>query len=89
MKRIVYEIATEVRFGTEETPDIRQILSSKELLCSEENFEANYVVAQREAYGAITVEDTADPVAEPTQLDQIEAQVTYTALMTDTLLEEE
>lgn len=28
-----------------------------------------------------------EPEAEPTQLDLIEAQVTYTALMTDTLLE--
>ena len=27
-------------------------------------------------------------VAEPTQLDQIEAQAVYTAMMTDTLLEE-
>lgn len=29
-----------------------------------------------------------DPETEPTQLDTIEAQVTYTAMMTDTLLEE-
>ena len=28
-----------------------------------------------------------EPVEQPTQLDMIEAQVTYTALMTDTLLE--
>ena len=28
-----------------------------------------------------------EPVEQPTQLDLIEAQVTYTALMTDTLLE--
>lgn len=28
-----------------------------------------------------------DPTSEPTQLDIIEAQVTYTAIMTDTLLE--
>lgn len=27
------------------------------------------------------------PVPEPTQMDRIEAQVTYTAMMTDTLLE--
>lgn len=27
------------------------------------------------------------PKAEPTQLDRVEAQVTYTAMMTDTLLE--
>ena len=39
--------------------------------------------------GEYTVEDDGQPdLAEtPTQLDMIEAQVTYTAMMTDTLLE--
>lgn len=39
--------------------------------------------------GAYTVEDDGqpEPVETPTQLDIIEAQVTYTAMMTDTLLE--
>lgn len=32
-------------------------------------------------------EPETEPEAEPTQLDIIEAQVTYTAMMTDTLLE--
>lgn len=32
--------------------------------------------------------DPAEIEVEPTQLDKIEAQVTYTAMMTDTLLEE-
>ncbi len=37
---------------------------------------------------AMTEGTVPDPVPEtPTQLDQIEAQVTYTAMMTDTLLE--
>lgn len=30
-----------------------------------------------------------EPDPEPTQLDRVEAQVTYTAIMTDTLLEED
>lgn len=30
-----------------------------------------------------------EPEPEPTQLDRVEAQVTYTAMMTDTLLEED
>lgn len=33
------------------------------------------------------VAETDDGTTEPTQLDLIEAQVTYTAMMTDTLLE--
>lgn len=51
--------------------------------------EANEEIAKREAWGGeYTIED--DGVVEnaaPTQLDQIEAQVIYTAMMTDTLLE--
>lgn len=31
----------------------------------------------------------SEPIPEPTQLDRVEAQVTYTAMMTDTLLEED
>lgn len=39
--------------------------------------------------GVYTVEDDGqpEPVETPSQLDVIEAQVTYTAMMTDTLLE--
>lgn len=37
--------------------------------------------------GEVTVEEVPDSVRRPTQLDVIEAQVTYTAMMTDTLLE--
>lgn len=33
--------------------------------------------------------DCVEPIAVPTQLDRVECQVLYTALMTDTLLEEE
>lgn len=52
--------------------------------------EANEVVAAREAdNGEYTVVDDGqpEPVEAPSQLDAIEAQVTYTAMMTDTLLE--
>lgn len=52
--------------------------------------EANEEIAKAEAYkGEYTIEDDGETEfeAEPTQLDAIEAQVTYTAMMTDTLLE--
>ena len=51
--------------------------------------EKNEKIAKAEAYnGEYTVEDDGkpEPVEEPTQLDRVEAQVTYTAMMTDTLL---
>lgn len=49
--------------------------------------EANEEIAKKEAYnGEYTIEDDGvEIVQEPTQLDRIESQVTYTAIMTDTL----
>lgn len=51
--------------------------------------EANLEIAKKEAYnGEYTIEDDGvEEVTTPSQLDIIEAQVTYTAMMTDTLLE--
>jgi hypothetical protein len=51
--------------------------------------EENLLIAQQEAengeYSIIEIED--EMAAVPTQLDKIEAQITYTAMMTNTLLE--
>ena len=67
--------------------------------CSEEGIlfpvemdwnKANEEIAKKEAHnGEYTIEDDGQPdeVNVPSQLDVIEAQVTYTAMMTDTLLE--
>ena len=52
--------------------------------------EANLPIVQKEAYnGEYTIEDDGQPEPDvtPSQMDVIEAQVTYTAMMTDTLLE--
>lgn len=38
------------------------------------------------SFTARKVPEIPEPVTEPTQLDRIEAQVTYTAMMTDTLI---
>lgn len=40
-----------------------------------------------ETLNEVEVTVTVEESSEPTQLDTIEAQVTYTAMMTDTLLE--
>ena len=61
-------------------------ISSVEMGWSESNEET----AKREAYnGEYSIEDDGrlEPAETPSQLDVIEAQVTYTAMMTDTLLE--
>jgi hypothetical protein len=69
-----------------------KIQSGEELLnasieCkTQADYDANYPIAKKEAVGKITVEGEFE-IEKPTQLDRIEAQTTYTAMMTDTLLE--
>lgn len=86
MKIIRYQLCTEINHGTEDEPDIEQVFSAVTLGWSE----ANEKIAKAEAYnGEYTIEDDGDPEPAPTQIDRIEAQVAYTALMTDTLMESE
>ena len=84
MKVIKYQLCTEVNHGTEEHPNIEQVFSGVSLGWRE----TNEKIAKAEAYnGEYTIEDDGKPEPAPTQLDRIEAQTTYTAMMTDTLLE--
>lgn len=84
MKIIKYQLCTKVNRGTEDKPQIEQIFSSVTLGWSE----ANEKIAKAEAYnGEYEIIDDGEPEPAPTQLDRIEAQTTYTAMMTDTLLE--
>jgi hypothetical protein len=86
MKILKYNLCTRVNYGTEEEPKIEEILSPVTMGWNE----ANEEIAKREAHnGEYTIEDDgqAEPVNAPSQLDAIEAQVAYTAMMTDTLLE--
>lgn len=86
MKRVKYNLCTKINRGTDELPVWEDSLSAVEVPWSESNEE----IAKKEAYnGEYTIEDDGqpDPADTPSQLDVIEAQVTYTAMMTDTLLE--
>ena len=86
MKVIKYRLCTEVNHGTEREPNIEQVFSAVTLGWSE----ANEKIAKAEAYNnEYTIEDDGEPELAPTQIDRIEAQVTYTAMMTETLLESE
>lgn len=86
MKIIKYQFCTKVNHGTEDEPKIEQVSSAVTLGWSE----ANEKIAKAEAYnGEYTIEDDGEPEPVPTQIDRIEAQVAYTALMTDTLMESE
>lgn len=85
MKIIKYQLCTDVNRGTEEEPQIEQMLSDVTLDWSA----ANEAIAKREAYnGEYTIIDDGETEI-PTQLDRIEAQITYTALITDTLITED
>lgn len=76
MKSVKYTMMTEVNHGTEEEPKIVQSFHACEIQCAEEYFEANYAIAQKEAYnGEITVEDIPDPETEPTTEDILNAML--------------
>lgn len=91
MKIIRYKLCTTVNCGTEEEPKLENILTDVSISCTTDKLESNLAIAQLEAYnGEYTVEDDGvKEVESPSQLDRIEAQITYTAMMTDTLLEAE
>ena len=87
MKIIKYQLMTEANRGTEENPVVEQEFYDVVITCTADNLESNVEIAKAEAYnGKYTIEDDGVP-EEITQADRIEAQVTYTAMMTDTLLE--
>lgn len=85
MLRIEYCINNPVNEGTEENPKWMDNPISKSIPYSE----ANEELAKQEAHnGEYTIEDDGiEEIFAPTQLDIIEAQITYTAMMTDTLME--
>ena len=87
MKIIKYKfLSAEVNHGTDEKPNMEPIFLHKSMPWNE----ANEEIAKREAYNGeyeIVDDGQPDPAETPSQLDVIEAQVTYTAMMTDTLLE--
>ena len=81
MKIIKYKfLSCEVNHGTEEEPNIEQIFIEKSMGWNE----ANEKIAKRESYNGEyeIVDDGIELAEEPTQLDRIESQVAYLAMMT-------
>ena len=77
MKIIKYDLATIL-------PDGSETLNAVEMPWSAEN----EAIAKAEAKnGEYTVTDDGTPAPAPDRLDQIDAQVTYTAMMTGTLMD--
>lgn len=87
----VRDIQTNAAWGTNPygedyavVPDdlVVSILETRGFVDIELNEDGTEVVA----FTPLEIPEIAEPTPEPSQLDLIEAQVTYTALMTDTLL---
>lgn len=77
-------LSCEVNCGTEQEPNIEQIFLDKSMDWSEVNEE----IARREAYnGEYTIEDDGqpDPADTPTELEAIDARLTYVEMMTGLL----
>ena len=78
MNIIKYRLATEINHGTPEEPDIETVLSGVTMPYTE----ANYAIAQAEAYqGQITAEDDGAPAPPPTAQEQLRADVDFLAAM--------
>ena len=83
MKVIKYQISTDINFGTEDNPEIQQILQNKVI----EYSAGNEAIAKKEAYnGEVFIEDDGVPEPEPTQAEQLRADVDYLSAMTGVML---
>lgn len=89
MKVLTYKIEGYVGVYNPETEEVEQQLSLAEVKVENPTDEQIAQAAEIAYNGEYTIEDDGqpDPADTPSQLDVIEAQVTYTAMMTDTLLE--
>lgn len=84
MKFLRYQVIVSGKPVEETEHPVEPVLGEKTIPYSIENEE----IAKSEAYnGEYTIEDDGKSEPAPTQLDRIEAQTTYTAMMTDTLME--
>lgn len=86
MKIIKYKfLSCEINHGTEDNPDIEQVFLYPEIHCeTKEMLDANLPIIEKEAYnGEYVIEDDGiEEIVEPTQLDRVESQVAYLAMMT-------
>ena len=87
MRKLVYKIEGYVCAYNPQTEEVERKLSLADVIIDNPS-EKDIETATKIAYnGEYTIEDDGEPEPTPSQLDVIEAQVAYTAMMTDTLLE--
>lgn len=79
MKLIKYTERREVNLGSEENPNIVEQFYGISVEFSEKNEE----IANERAYnGEITIEDDGKPEPEPTELEQLRADLDFISVMT-------
>ena len=65
METVTETVTETVVTGYEEKEEVTQIFSNVAIKCNASNFDANYAIAEKEAYnGEITVEDDGEPEPE-------------------------
>ncbi len=72
METVTETIKETVVIGYEEKVEVEQIFSDVMIKCTAANFDSNYAIAEKEAYGEITVEDDGEPDPEPAPADDDE-----------------
>lgn len=80
METVTETVKETVVTGYEDKEEITQIFSDVEIKCTTANFDANYAIAEKEAYnGEITVEDDGepDPAPTPTPVNWEDLDVAY------------
>jgi hypothetical protein len=93
-EEITHYKAVEVMQDVTKTRDVVTVNEDGEEVTTTEEYTEQEMVTEQQPYGVMTVTSMTEGVMpevkpedpKPTQLDIIEAQVTYTAMMTDTLL---
>ena len=70
METVTETVTETVVTGYEEKEEVTQIFSNVAIKCNASNFEANYAIAEKEAYGEITVEDDGEPDPVPADNDE-------------------
>lgn len=82
MKVIKYKHMTEINYGTEEQPLIVQTFNDVKDQCDDSSFEECLAIAQELAYnGEYTIEDDGQPEPEPTEQEQLRADVDFLLAM--------
>lgn len=83
MKIIKYNTKIEYDTGTKEEQVVEERIVPQEVFATKDNLEIQVDYAKTEAIdGEITIEDDGQPEPEPTELEQIRADLDFLSVMT-------